>query len=109
MTMPEQTEGPRAKLLMFYDIIPETQQAYYEFILREFIPHLQELGLVVTQAWHTAYGNYPVRMTAFVAPDMDTVRRALASPEWKDLNERLEPFVTHLSYKVVRYREGFQF
>ena len=109
MTMPEQTDAPRVKLLMSYDIIPDTQQAYYEFILREFIPHLQELGLVVTQAWHTAYGNYPVRMTAFAAPDLDTVRRVLGSPEWKGLNERLEQFVTHLSYKVVRYREGFQF
>jgi len=107
--MPEQTDLPRAKLLMFYDIVPETQQAYYEFILREFIPRLQELGLVVNQAWHTAYGNYPVRMTAFVAPDVDTVRRALASPEWKDLNERLEKFVINLSYKIVRNREGFQF
>ncbi len=107
--MPEETDASRVKLLMFYDIIPETQQAYYEFILREFIPRLQELDLVVTQAWHTAYGNYPVRMTAFVAPDLDTVRKVLASPEWKGLNERLEQFVTNLSYKVVRYREGFQF
>jgi hypothetical protein len=107
--MPEPTDAPRVKLLMSYDILPQTQQAYYEFILREFIPRLQELGLVVAQAWHTAYGNYPVRLTAFVAPDMETVRAALADPEWTHLNERLQQFVTRLDYKVVRYRDGFQF
>ena len=102
-------QDPRVKLLMSYDIIPETQQTYYEFILREFIPKVQEMGLAVTEAWHTAYGEYPVRMTAFVAPDMETLRSVLHSQEWERLNEQLERFVTNLQFKAVRHREGFQF
>ncbi len=107
MTMPHQ--DPRVKLLMSYDIIPEAQQTYYEFILREFIPRVQEMGLAVSEAWHTAYGDYPLRMTAFVAPDMETLKRVMQSEEWERLNQQLDQFVTNLQYKVVRYKEGFQF
>jgi hypothetical protein len=94
---------------MSYDIVPETQQTYYEFILREFIPRLQELGIAVNEAWHTAYGDYPIRMTAFVAPDRATLEQVMHSQEWEQLNGKLERFVTNLNYKIVRFRDGFQF
>jgi hypothetical protein len=104
-----QEQDPRVKLLMSYDILPETQQTYYEFVLREFIPKVQEMGLAIAEAWHTAYGDYPMRMTGFVAPDMETMQQVLHSEEWDQLNQQIEPFVTNLQYKVVRFREGFQF
>ncbi len=107
--MPSPTQDSRVKLLMFYDIVPESQKAYYEFILREFIPKAQEMGLAISEAWHTAYGDYPVRMTGFVAPDSETMGKILKSDEWADLRERLDPFVTNLRFKIVPYRDGFQF
>jgi hypothetical protein len=107
--MPLPAQDPRVKLLMSYDIVPESQQAYYEFILREFIPKAQEMGLSISEAWHTAYGDYPVRMTGFVAPDRETIDKILQSEEWADLRERLDPFVTQLMIKIIPYRDGFQF
>jgi hypothetical protein len=109
VTMPSSTQDLRVKLLMSYDIVSESQQSYYEFVLREFIPKAQELGLAISEAWHTAYGNYPVRMTGFVAPDRITLDKIMQSDEWADLRERLDPFVTNLQFKIVPYREGFQF
>ena len=94
---------------MSYDIASEKQQAHYEFILREFIPKVQEMGLEISEAWHTAYGDYPLRMTAFVAPDMETMQTVLQSEDWEQLSQQLERFVTNLHYKLVRYKEGFQF
>ncbi len=100
---------PRVKLLISYDIVTELQQEYAEFILRELIPKLQEMGLPMTEAWHTAYGNYPIRMAGFVAPNEEVMKRVLTSDEWKNLERRFKQFVTDLELKVVAYKEGFQF
>ena len=99
----------RVKLLISYDILAETQQEYYEFIMREFIPKLQEMGVAMTEAWHTAYGDYPVRMTGFVAPDEETMTHLLHGEEWKTLAQQFERYVTNLQLKVIPYKEGFQF
>ena len=107
--MPSSTGDPRVKLLMSYDIVTQSQQTYYEFILREFIPKAQEMGLAISEAWHTAYGDYPTRMTGFVAPDRKTLDKIMQSDEWADLRERLDPFVTNLRFKIVPFRDSFQF
>lgn len=106
MTMQQE---PRVKLLISYDIVSESQQEYYEFIMREFIPKLQEMGVTMTEAWHTAYGDYPLRMAGFVAQDEETMAHLLQSDEWKKLEQRFEQYVTNLQLKVVPYKEGFQF
>jgi len=107
--MPVQMRDPRVKLLISYDVLPENQQACYEFIVRQLIPKLQAMGLVMTEAWHTAYGDYPLRMAAFVAPDRETMTNALSSREWAELEKRFGQFATNLHWKVVPYKDGFQF
>ena len=44
--MPSITGDPRVKLLMSYDIVAQSQQAYYEFILREFLDAFGELTVI---------------------------------------------------------------
>ena len=43
------------KLLMTWDIKPEHEQEYFEFVIREFIPGIQRLGAELTDAWATVY------------------------------------------------------
>ena len=38
----------RVKMLMSYDVVPELQQAYYEFVLGEMVPAAQSMGLVLS-------------------------------------------------------------
>ncbi len=109
MARSTQRRDPRVKLLLTYDILAESQQSYYEFILREYIPALQTLGLQMTEAWHTAYGDYPLRMAGFVAQDAKTLRSIMESHEWEDLQEKLKQYVVNLDWKVVGYKDGFQF
>jgi len=98
----------RVKMLISYDVVPELQQAYYEFVLGEMIPSAQSMGLVLNEAWHTAYGQYPIRLNGFVAKDRATLDRILASTEWRQLEDKLKRFVTDFARKIVPYREGFQ-
>ena len=41
------------KLIMTWDILPEREQEYFEFVVREFIPGVQRLGFDLTEAWAT--------------------------------------------------------
>ncbi len=96
------------KLLMTWDIQPGREQEYFEFIVQEFIPTLERLGLKAEDAWFTVYGDYPQILTSVLAEDLPSVQRALQSPEWKQVVERLQEYVRNFDYKVVEARQGFQ-
>ena len=49
------------KVLMTWDIDGERDQAYFEFVIGEFIPGAQRLGLQIAEAWATIYGSYKVQ------------------------------------------------
>ncbi len=97
------------KLLLTWDIAPEREQEYFEFVIGEFIPGVQRLGLEPIEAWATIYGEYPQILVALLAPDLPGAQRVLGSVEWNGLRERLQAFVKNYSYKVVPGKGGFQF
>jgi len=47
------------KLIMSWDITPEHEQDYFEFVIRDYIPGVQRMGCELTDAWATVYGNKP--------------------------------------------------
>jgi hypothetical protein len=97
------------KLLMTWDIMPDHEQEYFEFVIGEFIPGVQRMGLEPTEAWATIYGNYPQIQVAMLSPDMPNVQRVLNSTEWVALRDKLFQFVKNYTAKVVPARGGFQF
>ena len=99
---------PRFKLLVQYNINPETHDEYFEFVTQEYVPGLQALGLYMYRVYHTAYGEYPIRQLEFLAEDMDTVRKALQSATWRRLEDKLLNFIADYSRKLITFREGFQ-
>lgn len=100
--------GNGVKLLLEYEVGHETTQEYYQFVMGQFVPALQSMGLQMSEAWHTAYGNAPNRLLGFICGDWDTMNTLLDSELWQDLNTELEKYVSDLQYKVVPYRGGFQ-
>jgi hypothetical protein len=102
-------EANGLKLLLSYNIRVNDMQAYYEFVLGRYIPVMQSMGLEMNEAWHTEYGDYPIRLLGFVSRDQDTLMKLLEDESWEDLNDQLEQFVTDFSYKVIPYSMGFQY
>lgn len=96
------------KLLMSWDILPGREQEYFEFVVREWIPGIQRLGLEPTDAWFTMYGNHPQIIAGAQIGNQQALEKLLDSTEWLALTERLNNFVTDFSYKVVPARGGFQ-
>ncbi|MCI0394021.1 MAG: hypothetical protein L0332_04830 [Chloroflexi bacterium] len=103
-----ETPNSGLKLLLSYNIRSEVTQEYYEFVLGRYVPIMQAMGLEMSEAWHTAYGEYPNRLIGFVARERDTMLKVLSNETWEALNEQLAQYVTDFSYKVVQYELGFQ-
>jgi hypothetical protein len=97
------------KVLMTWDISGERDQEYFEFVIGEFIPGVQRMGLQPAEAWATIYGSYPQIQVGLLANDAAQARRALNSDDWFLLRDRLFGYVKNFSYKVVPAKSGFQF
>lgn len=98
----------QVKLLLSYNIKTGRENAYRRFILEEFLPQAQTLGLDPTDAWHTAYGHYPDRLIAFVADDLETVETVRAGEQWRAMIRKLDGYTGNLTVRVVPLRPGFQ-
>lgn len=96
------------KLLMTWDILPGREQDYFEFVVREFVPGMQRLGIQPTEAWYTTYGDRPQILTGGVTENMDRMQQALSTDDWSQLRDNLLEFVTNFEWKVVRASGGFQ-
>lgn len=99
------------KLLMNWDIRAGRDQEYFEFVVREWVPTIQRLGLRPTGAWYTVYSRdkeAPQIMTESVAADLPAMRDILSSPDWKSLHEKLQEYVENYSQKIVHVTGGFQ-
>jgi hypothetical protein len=97
------------KLLMSWDIRPGQERTYFNFVMREFAPGLGKLGLQLTEAWYTLYGEGPQILTAGVTDDMEEMTTLLESDEFEELLEQLREYVINLQYRVVAASGRFQF
>ena len=96
------------KLIMSWDINPEHEQDYFEFVINEFIPGVQRLGLEPIEAWATIYGAYPQIQVSVLAPNVPGVERVMTSTSWDELRQKLFKFVSNFSYKIIPAKAGFQ-
>jgi len=97
------------KLIFTWDIAPDREQDYFEFMVREFIPGVQRLGFESTDAWATVYGSQPQIMVGVVLPSISKARQVMRTSEWNSLYNKLLDHVVNFSSKIVEARRGFQF
>ena len=96
------------KLLMTWDILPGREQEYFEFVVRDFIPGMQRLGLEPSDAWFTMYGDQPQILATAQSSSLTKLEDVLVSPDWEKLAQQLMDYVEEFDYKIVPARAGFQ-
>lgn len=97
------------KLIMTWDIFPEREQEYFEFVVREFMPSVQRLGFELSDAWATSFGDRPQILVGAMFPSQSQVQTMLKSAEWLELRDKLEKYVRNYNQKLVEASGGFQF
>jgi hypothetical protein len=96
------------KLLMSWDILPGREEDYFEFHIREFLPSLEKMGLTLSEAWLTVYGNYPRLKAEAIVPSLAKAKKMLLSNDWDSLYTQLEDFVENFEYKIINKRTRWQ-
>lgn len=96
------------KLILTWDIISGREQEYFEFVVREFLPRMQQAGLEPNDAWFTIYGEQPQIMVSAQMSTLAALEKTLASTEWQGLVNELLDYVENYTYKIVQARAGFQ-
>ena len=94
---------------MTWDINPEFEQEYFQFVVREFLPEVQKLGFNLSDAWVTVYGDQPQILVSAVLADSQKIFRIIKSEKWVALQEKLLNFVFDYKQKIVLASNGFQF
>ncbi len=96
------------KLLLSWDILPGREQEYFEFVVREFIPGIQALGLKPSDAWLTIYGDQPQILTSMQSNSLNSLNNVISSQEWDSMIAKLLDYVENLDIKTVKAKPGFQ-
>jgi hypothetical protein len=97
------------KLLIVYNVKPAREEAYYRFLMGEFLPVMQSIGLEMVEAWGTAWGDYPQRLIGLTTDGQKALHEILNSERWHEMEAKLADYVDDYRRQVVPYRSGFQF
>lgn len=96
------------KLLMSWDIKPGRDQDYFEFVIHEWVPGINRLGIETVAAWYTVYSREgdPQILAEAITEDLGVMRNILQSDEWRQLHDSLLEYVDNYTHKVVRITNG---
>ena len=97
------------KLIMTWDIAQEQEQEYFDFLIRQFLPSMNQLGFELNDAWATVYGDRPQVMVCALLPDELEAERRMAQKKWRVLMDKLQDYVENFEMKLVPAQKGFQF
>jgi hypothetical protein len=93
---------------MTWDIKPGREAEYFDFVVREFVPGLQNVGIQPTEAYLTVYGSGAQILTGGIADDLPTMQTILEGEDWNVLQGKLLTFVDNFKKKVVPATGRFQ-
>ncbi len=96
------------KLLLTWDIRGGQESSYMEFIVHEFGPNLNQLGLTITDAWYTIAGRGPQVIIGGVAEDRKALTHILKNPEWQELRNKLQNFIVNYRQRITTPQGLFQ-
>jgi len=97
------------KLLITYDVKSGREEEYYRFMMGEFLPAVQGVGLHMVEAWRTVWGDYPQRLIEMVADSQQSLNEILDDERWREMETKLKQYVNDYQHMAVSFRSGFQF
>ena len=89
------------KLNQYWTVIPDKTEEYQKFILKKFIPGVNQLGLHTVAVWSVLVGAYSEIMFESVTSDFDLIEQALKNKKYKELKADLLNYVKKYKTKVL--------
>ena len=89
------------KFNQYWTIISERREPYGKFIIREFIPGMNSLGLHVVAGWSVLVGSYAEMIFESMGNDLDIIEKALKNPKYQELKDKLLTYVKSYKTKIL--------
>ncbi len=89
------------KLDHYWTIIPGKTEEYNKFILKKFIPGVNQLGLHTVAVWSVLVGAYSEIIFESVTSDLDLLEKVLQNKKFKELKADLLNYVRKYKSKVL--------
>jgi hypothetical protein len=89
------------KLNQYWTVIPGKTEEYNKFILKKFIPGVNQLGLHTVAVWLVLVGAYSEIMFEGVSSDLDLLEKVLQHKKYKELKADLLNYVRKYKNKVL--------
>ena len=89
------------KLNQYWTVLPGKTEEYNKFILKKFIPGVNQLGLHTVAVWSVLVGAYSEIMFESVASDLDLLEQAMKNEKYKALKADLLNYVKKYKTKVL--------
>jgi len=89
-------------IFFYWDIKPEKDKEYMDFIFNDYLPSMSRLGISVTDGWLKIAGEGPQIIALGESDDVATTLTAIESREFRAAETRLLNFVENYSKHVGR-------
>ncbi len=98
------------KALLTWNIRPGGEREHFQRI-RAFVNKLADLGLDLSDAWYTIYGDAPQILLGIViqGEQGEQLESVLASKEWQEVLGELRQYISDYRQRVVKIQGQFQF
>jgi len=89
------------KFNQYYTIISEKRKEYGKYMLKEFIPGMNSMGVHVVAGWVVLVGAYSEIFVEGMANDLELIEKALRNPKFDKLKDGLLNFVKSYKTKIL--------
>lgn len=89
------------KFDQYWTINAERDQEYRKFIIKDFIPGINRLGIHTVAGWTVLVGSYAEILFEGVANDLDIIEKALIDLKYKELKDNLLNYVKSYKSKIL--------
>jgi hypothetical protein len=85
-----------------WDILPDREDAYSDFVAERFIPECNEMGLCSVGGYYVEAGPGPRIISVKRAESMDVLATAISSTRFRDLVFELKEYVANYRSKILQ-------
>ena len=89
------------KFNQYWRIISERREEYGKFIIKEYIPGVNSLGVHVVAGWSQLIGGYSEMFIESMSSDLEVIEKALKDSKFKDLQDNLLNYVKAYKTKIL--------
>ena len=89
------------KFNQYWTIVSEKREAYGKFMIKEFIPGMNSLGIHIVAGWIVLVGGYSEIFVEGMANDLELIEKALQDKKFQQLKDELLNYVKSYKTKIL--------